>query len=140
MVLPPGQLAALIRAQAMLVWAQLLVWVVPRGRLVGVRRDQNAPSANAQLLGRARHVGQQVVQVGAHGVFRPKCLVRAVAIQRLLEREHIHGGAVHIGVRMVDDVFEAHAWVEYGGAVIGDREQHVRTFSELAKVERVSGG
>ncbi|MBA2557945.1 MAG: lasso peptide biosynthesis protein, partial [Chloroflexi bacterium] len=35
-------------------------------------------------------------------------------------------------VRRRDQVFEAHAWVEYGGEVLGDRIERVREFVQIA--------
>lgn len=121
----------------MLAWAQLLVWTLPKGRLIGLRGGEGGEAVAEAGIARAREIGRVVVQVAAHGLFRPECLVRSVAIQRLLERERLCGGAVHVGVRMRGETFDAHAWVTFAGEIIGDREEHVSTFSELAVVDRV---
>src|SRR3954467_9756994 len=41
-----------------------------------------------------------VGRAAEHGVFRPLCLVRAVALKRILDRHGFDGGIVKIGVRM----------------------------------------
>ena len=49
----------------------------------------------------------------------------------------MHGSRIRIGVRMRRGRFGAHAWVEYGGRVIGDNTEHVESFAELAEVHLV---
>jgi hypothetical protein len=83
---------------------------------------------------RAERLAVAVSRAGDYGVFRPLCLVRAVALNRLLERSGIRGSRIRIGVRMRRGRFGAHAWVEYGGRVIGDIPEHVESFAELADV------
>lgn len=88
-------------------------------------------------MNRAQQLGLAVSRAGDYGVFRPLCLVRAVALHRMLEGHRIRGSRIRIGVRMRRGRFGAHAWVEYGGRVIGDDIDHVGSFAELAEVHLV---
>jgi len=76
-----------------------------------------------------------VERAAEYGVFRPNCLVRALALQRLLESRGFRGSTVRVGTRLQRGRFTAHAWVEYEGHVLGDRDWHVQRFSPLAPLE-----
>ncbi len=123
----------LLRAQTALIASQLIVWTRPRGSLVSIS-DQScfaAPGADK----RARRLGVAVHRVASYGPFRPSCLVRAVALMRMLEHGGVHGARLCIGVRPAGGKLLAHAWVEYGSLVLGDRPAHVRNFELLGEVE-----
>ena len=68
-------------------------------------------------------------------MFRPNCLIRALALQRLLESRGSRGSTVRVGARLEPGHFIAHAWVEYEGHVLGDRDGHVQRFAPLAPIE-----
>lgn len=71
------------------------------------------------------------------GVFRPRCLVRSLALQQMIERRGIEGSRIRIGVRREGEQGErltAHAWVEYGDLVLGDLDDHIASFTTLADV------
>ncbi len=137
--LPPAELVDLVRAQAQLVHAQLLVWTRPVGGLVDVPTTVAAPSEGEpspeQQLRDQRRIALAIERAAENGVFRPQCLVRAVALQRMLERAGIHGSRVQVGVEWVDGKFAAHAWVERGDQILGDREAHVARFAPLTDVQ-----
>ncbi len=62
------------------------------------------------------------VEIAArHTPVRPTCLTRSVTLWWLLGRRGIES-TVRIGVRAVDGLLEAHAWVERGGQVVNDRK------------------
>lgn len=134
-----GEQAELIQAQRALIQAQVLVWTRPVGRLV----DTNAPPSvgpetpTVAPAGPPARLALAVKRAADHGVFRPACLVRSVALQRLLESNGIEGSRIRIGVRMQGGRFAAHAWVERDGVVLGDEARHVRQFAELTDVEVV---
>jgi hypothetical protein len=88
-------------------------------------------------LSRAEALALAVGRAAEFGVFRPLCLVRAVALNKVLERHGIKGSRVRVGVRMRNGRFAAHAWVEYGDRVLGDNEAHVGSFVELSEVRLV---
>jgi hypothetical protein len=81
---------------------------------------------------RAQEIGKAVRRVAFHGLPRSQCLVRSLAICELLEGEGIRGAIVRVGVQPRDATLAAHAWVELGGAIIGDTPEHVGSFQLLA--------
>lgn len=140
--LSPREWVDLLQAQAALLTAQVLVWTRPTGRLVSHAGSPAAVSSaettiESAVMNRAQQLGLAVSRAGDYGVFRPLCLVRAVALHRMLEGHRIRGSRIRIGVRMRRGRFGAHAWVEYGGRVIGDDIDHVGSFAELAEVHLV---
>ena len=126
----------LLRAQLALLRAQLAVWTTPQGRLVRPAREPSAtPDERARLT--ARRLATAVSVASRYGVFRPNCLVRSLALSRLLEREHVTGWHVRIGVRERTGRFEAHAWVELDAEILADSSTHVASFERLADVRLV---
>ncbi|MGH7719673.1 MAG: lasso peptide biosynthesis B2 protein [Gemmatimonadaceae bacterium] len=127
----------LVRAQWALIVAQLLVWTRPTGRLLErpaapvIARDQRDERAGESDERTARRLALAVERGAAYGMFRPLCLVRAVALDRMLHARGIRQGVIRVGVRRVRDRFVAHAWVELGGEVLGDRAEHTATFAPL---------
>ena len=83
---------------------------------------------------RPEQLALAVGRAAENGVFRPLCLVRAVALKRLLDRHGFDGSIVKIGVRMSRGRFAAHAWVAYNDQILGDQEWHVQSFAELDEV------
>ena len=126
----------LVRAQLALLRAQVAVWTRPQGRLVRAAREPaELPDERASLT--ARRIAGAVSLVSRRGVFRPNCLVRSLALARLLEGARVPGWHVRIGVRERTGRFEAHAWVELGGEVLADSTEHVASFERLADVRLV---
>ncbi len=136
--LTPIEWRDLVRAQAALIVSQVIVWTRPRGSLVSMPGP--ACAAPMESGDRARQLGVAVHRVASYGPFRPNCLVRSVALMRMLERGGIHGARLCIGVRPARGKLLAHAWVEYGQRVLGDRPAHVRNFEVLGQVEVVPRG
>jgi hypothetical protein len=156
--LPIAEWRYLLHAQFNLLWAQALVWVRPLGGLVDSSEAPGAPAvkggARAEGVGvpaaggtgaaavpasmpadaLPRHLALGVRRAAAYGVFRPLCLVRSVALNRMLDQYGFHGSRIRVGVRLVDGKFAAHAWVEYEGQVLGDDLEHVSGFAELSDV------
>lgn len=83
---------------------------------------------------RPEQLALAIGRAAENGVFRPLCLVRAVALKRLLDRHGFEGSMVKIGVRMSRGRFAAHAWVAYNDQILGDQEWHVKSFAELDEV------
>jgi hypothetical protein len=130
----------LLAAQWAVIVAQALVWVRPRGRLVSVA----PPTDGGAMLVvrpadrvRARRLAVAVDRAARRGLLRPACLVRAVALQRMLDQQHLHGSRIRVGVRNSAGGFAAHAWVEYDRGVLGDVPAHVRSFAAIADVSVV---
>jgi hypothetical protein len=131
----------LAEAQIELLVAQIIVATRRTGQLVSRAPldpfgDGDAPSAPAlpNADPRPEQLALAIGRAAEHGVFRPLCLVRAVALKRVLDRHGYSGGIVKIGVRMSRGRFAAHAWVAYGSQILGDQEWHVKSFSELDEI------
>ncbi|MEP7066399.1 MAG: lasso peptide biosynthesis B2 protein [Gemmatimonadota bacterium] len=131
----------LAEAQIELLVAQLIVATRRTGQLVS--RAPLDPFGDADTPGavttpaadpRPEQLALAIGRAAEHGVFRPLCLVRAVALKRVLDRHGYDGGVVKIGVRMNRGRFAAHAWVAYGSQILGDQEWHVRSFAELDEI------
>ncbi len=104
-------------------------------------RDSSAgtpPPASAHNRQRAIELATAVRRAADFGLFRPFCLVRAMALRTLLERADIHGSEIRIGVRRRDGIFAAHAWIRWNNQVLGDLPAHVATFTEVDDI-RVLG-
>ncbi len=140
--LPRSERADLVAAQGALLAAWATVATRRRGQLVSAAAEPaaTAPAVpDERSLTEARMLATAVSRAAAHGVFRPRCLVRAVALKRLLDARGLAGSRVQVGVRTHLGAFAAHAWVEYGAEVLGDRPEHVNTFAplhELAVLEQ----
>jgi transglutaminase superfamily protein len=135
--LSEGERRDLVRAQLAVLRAQLAVWTHPHGRLVGpARGPASLPDEGASR--RARLLANAVSLVSRHGAFRPNCLVRSLALSRLLESEQVPGWHVRIGVRERTGRFEAHAWVELGTEILADSSEHVASFEPLTEVRPVT--
>lgn len=130
------EIAALAEAQAVLLSCQLAKWRRPLGGLIEWGAEDGG--SEDRLDGREiEAVCWAVTRAARYGVFRPQCLVRSLAIQRMLRRRGIPAGSMRIGVRMRNGSFQAHAWVELRGAVLGDSPAHVRSFTQVTDLRLV---
>lgn len=109
-------------------------------RLVGVRRWQRVLALLSPLPvegsddRRPIEVAVRLVQAAAHhGVGRPNCLERSLTLWWLLRRQGV-GSDLRIGVRKEAGRFEAHAWVEYQGRALNDRDDVQRRFVPFDRV------
>jgi hypothetical protein len=131
----------LAEAQFELLVAQFIVATRRTGQLVSRAAldpfgDDHAAASTAAPHAdlRPEQLALAIGRAAEHGVFRPLCLVRAVALKRMLDRHGYDGGIVKIGVRMNRGRFAAHAWVAYNSQILGDQEWHVRSFAELDEI------
>lgn len=105
-------------------------------RVIGYRRWQRAldslatgtatraNSADPIVLGSARAIARFQESAARHLFLRTNCLEQSMVLCWLLRRRGI-AAELRIGARKEDERFEAHAWVELGGAVLsGVLEQH----------------
>lgn len=136
--LSPAAWAELCAAQYALIRAQIVLWTRPRGELLA-RSDTGSVTETGDrgIAPKVWQLALAVERTAEHGLFRPTCLVQAIALQRLLTSRGFAGSSVHVGIRMRGR-FVAHAWVEYCGAVIGDRAWRVNAFEELASMDVMS--
>ncbi len=142
--------ADIVSAQVALLRAWRIVKTRPIGSLttrdLGARRDAapsgpSAPASNSASGDpiRARAIALAVNRAADYGLFRPYCLVQALALRTMLEREGIRGSEIRVGVRRAQGKFAAHAWVKWGDLILGDSPEHVATFTEVDDI-RVLGG
>lgn len=137
---------ALARAQVALLAAELAVRTRRTGALLvpadavwpaPVPQDgaePDGPVGSATTIADRRAIwaeAQAVHRAARYGVFRPRCLTRAIALQRLLARRG-WPARVRVGVCREGDALLAHAWVELDGAILGDRPEHVARYTPLA--------
>jgi len=125
---------ALFRAQAMR-------WVRPLGQLVAITNQPgarllSAPSAAHREMG--ERFAKAINRATRYGIFRPKCLARAVALSQMLDAHGIDCHCIQIGVRRVGGNFTAHAWVELGKWVLGDSDSSARSYVPLTEARVVS--
>ena|SRR5689334_18559951 len=121
-------------AQLELLRAQVIVWRRPIGRLIAESPAQleSARQERSNTVDQhAARIAQAVDRAARRGVFRPKCLVRSMALHRMLERHGIQGSVIRIGVRREGDDLLAHAWVECKGVTLIDSPSAVAAFSRL---------
>lgn len=124
----------LLSAQVALLRAQRTLVSQPRGALVREEMP-SAPAHQEDRLEDARRIALAVNRAAEFGLFRPRCLARSMALRRLLNRAGITGAQVRVGVRLVNQHFTAHAWVEYGGTVVGDHELSVQQYVPLTTLQ-----
>ena len=124
-----SELADLFAAQAVLLSARAALRRKPVGQLLRAVEPSVGP---AVLDGDARiaRMVTAIDRVARYGLFRPTCLVRAIALERIARRTDPRA-TVRIGVRPNADALLAHAWLECGGRVIGDDPAAVRQFVAL---------
>ena len=137
--LKPRALLDLFAAQGALLAAEWRMRTQPIGSLT-TRESPGTLSAvpTNQDRVRAAELATAVRRAADFGLFRPFCLVRAMALRALLERADIHGSEIRIGVRRRDGVFAAHAWIRWNNEILGDLPSHVATFTEVDDI-RVLG-
>jgi hypothetical protein len=136
------ELLDIAEAQIELLVSQTIVATRRTGQLVsraaldpfGDSIPSTAPASAEPVDPRPEQLALAVMRAAEHGVFRPLCLVRSVALKRLLDRHGFSGSMVRIGVRMSRGRFAAHAWVAYNDQILGDQEWHVKSFAELDEV------
>ncbi len=128
--------ADLIAAQRALWRARRIIKRQPIGSLT--IRDANAASIPRGDPTRAKDVARAIARASSYGLFRPFCLVRAIALRDLLQQHEISGSEIRVGVRWQGGEFTAHAWVRWGDEILGDDPHHVSTFTEVDDI-RVLG-
>jgi hypothetical protein len=129
--LSPREVGDLLVAQRIILVAWLQVRRQPTGELL--RRVRQTPIADDRSLDERRltRIAVAVDRVSRFGVVRPTCLVRAIALERLVRGGKSGAAVVRVGVLRDSDAFFAHAWIEIEGRVFGDEPAYVRRFTPL---------
>jgi len=131
--LSPRDWRELFEAQWALVVAQSMLRTRPMGTLA--TPASAGGDADPARLPEARRLALALVRAARFGVFRPQCLVRSLALSRMLIAHGIAGGLIRVGVRRKDGEFLAHAWVEFAGETLGDADEHVGSFVPLTNLD-----
>lgn len=144
-------------AQLALLRAQLVLWTRARGALVGtVQWDAGGGGGEGEGEGEGEiggmpdstaetqrvlceRLSHAVTRAARMGLFRPRCLARAVALSNLLTAHGVSGHRIRIGVRRENGAVIAHAWVELGAWVLGDTLASTRSYAPLPDVRIAAG-
>ena len=113
--------------------ASLLISINVSLRLRGFSKTKEALQKRLSHNPRAESLGNsaaetvqktcRMVKAAAHyGVVRPTCLTESLALWCLLREEGVPS-QLRIGVRILAEKFEAHAWVEHQGAALNQSEE-----------------
>lgn len=107
------------------------LWTRKRGGLIS--RSLTPPESEITLsqMRRAAVLGWAITRATRYGLFRPKCLARSIALQRLMVREGITGSRLRIGVRPEGHALTAHAWVTLNDIVVGDDPEFTSRYKEM---------
>jgi hypothetical protein len=92
-----------------------------------------APPANADVA--IRRVMRLVDVAARYHVYPMTCLRRALVSQRLVVERGI-AAELKVGVRKENGQLDAHAWLEYDGAPMGDARDVADRFAPLTAAER----
>ena len=126
----PGEVLELIQAQVLLLSALWTLRTRPRGELLRPA-EPSLGITPPDILQRVASSAIAVDRVARFGLFRPTCLVRAIALENLLRRANVSAASVRVGVLRDRGELLAHAWIELNGRVVGDDPSHVRRFTPL---------
>jgi Transglutaminase-like superfamily len=105
----------LIQALALLIWARLLLWIIPFPALH--RRLARPPVRNIAPPKDAKYY-MSTIERAARYVPGASCLTQSLAARRLLARAG-HDATLRFGARRnAAGKFEAHAWIESNGQIL----------------------
>lgn len=133
----PHEWWLLLRSQKAIVEAMWLKRRRPQGELIRELTGFGAFGEPPHPADRDRveETAVAIDRVARFGIGRPRCLVRSLALHRLLHRRRIPGSVVRVGVRRNGSSFEAHAWVEWDGVAVGERPARIRTFATFDELD-----
>jgi hypothetical protein len=129
LTLPLGEVSDLVVAQIGLLTALWILKVRSRGKLLHPLGSSQPTAADIDEQAVER-MATAFDRVARFGLFRPTCLVRAIALERYL-RDAGPRASVRVGVLRDGDRLLAHAWIEMGNRIVGDEPSHVRRFTPL---------
>ena len=129
-----GERRLLAQAWAVLLEAWLRLHLLPFRHVLAwagqVRQGASQPAdhANSPAID---DVERAVRRAAGHHWVPVRCLVRSLAMQRLLGQRGLKAD-LRIGVRKEHGMVQAHAWVEFWGRPVGEEEAAVVRFARLA--------
>lgn len=77
---------------------------------------------------RAALTAHMVNAADRHGLAHPTCLAKSLTLWWLLGRQGI-ASHLRIGIRKIEEKFEAHAWVERDGIALNEPDEHHRHYA-----------
>jgi hypothetical protein len=96
----------------------------------------NSQQPREEQLKRARHLAYALAVAVKYGPWRPQCLLRSLCLGWFLARQGIPSDlrmGVPLGNSVIRDStkldFSAHAWVEFDGVVLNDKQDIASQFS-----------
>ncbi len=101
-----------------LFWLGLRVLGLPRFQALLLKTP--VPSAQGLTLPAIQALGEAVNIAARHAPFPAACLTRSLLLGWLLQRRGVKS-QLRIGVRLMQGVLDAHAWVECEGIPVNDR-------------------
>jgi hypothetical protein len=106
-----------------------LLGFTPLARIPKPKSGLASPSPST--LAKAEKIASIVYRTANHLPFHSSCLVRSLALWRILQNHHIASELV-IGVgKSADMQFAAHAWVEYQGVALAERQDIDTLYSRI---------
>jgi hypothetical protein len=118
-----------------LVWCGLRWWGYRRVQQWVSKKRTHAPSGVSRLEHEALCRLGQVVNLGARQMpFHASCLVRSLVLQWLFRR-HGMDSVLCIGVKRIDGVFAAHAWVSCAGRPVNDSAEKVGEYLPITDAQ-----
>lgn len=102
---------------------QFIEWSAP------IRKKQ---SLTKETMLQAKSIARMVAIAASHGLYRATCLRKSLLVLWFLRRQNING-VICFGVRLVNGILEAHAWVEWQDTVINDEADVREHFVILEK-------
>lgn len=91
---------------------------------VTLASEQDGPEARTAALRAAAAFDRAGILYPSHG----RCLAKSLALVAYLARRNCHPSLI-FGVRV--SPFSAHCWVQFGGIVLNDSADHIRTFKPI---------
>lgn len=86
-------------------------------KLMGIKGEESPNEIDEESLRLAKRIASCVNRINYHMPWDKKCLTRALTLQKLLKDKNIQS-TVYLGVRKLDGVMVAHAWLRCGSAYL----------------------
>lgn len=93
-------------------------------------RSKRKTFLERERLQRAQQIARIISIAAVHGFYAATCLRRSLLLWWFLRREGIES-KVCFGIRKLNGILEAHAWVVYGEAVVNDSTNLHEVFQVL---------
>lgn len=137
--LSPGNRRLLFQALLLLPIIHIALFFLGYSRLRGIMEKLiplkriATQETETEVLHQAWDIARIVAIAAQRGLYRATCLRRSLLVWWFLRKENI-SSEICFGVRMVNQMLEAHAWVECDGIVINDAASVHENFQALRDV------